>query len=105
MLPNDGRFEIFTIEFADKERKEWNEINFDSAWVSPEYYVSKKDVWYEFSASGKCWQETGVNGTFNVEIALKLYNLLNKESIKKEKYLFRVVKTTIWQESEVLWSN
>ena len=112
MLRTDGKFEIYTLEFALKKPRpdssydnNWHLISFDAAWVPPELYKSKQEVWEEFSASGKCWQETGVHGTYDVETAIKLYCILNQHALEKEKYKFRVVKTTIWQDSEVLWSG
>lgn len=110
MLRNDGKYEIYIIEFRVKKpdsdstySNSWHEINFDSTWVSQELYAAKKEVWHEFSASGKCWQETGVHGTYDVEVAIKLYVLLKQHSIQKDKCLFRVNKKTVWQESEILW--
>lgn len=106
MLCNDGKYEIYIIEFRvkkpDSDSNSWHEINFDSTWVSQELYAAKKEVWHEFSASGKCWQETGVHGTYDVEVAIKLHALLKQHSIQKDKYLFRVNKKTIWQESKIL---
>lgn len=100
MLRTDGKFEIYVLEFrSKKEREVWHSISFDVAWVPSEFY--KKEVWDEFSASGKCWQETGVHGTYDVEVAIKLYVTLIQHSIKD--YIFRVVKKTIRQESEILW--
>lgn len=108
MLRNDGKFEIYVLEFRAKKpdpdssySNEWHRISFDVAWVPNECY--KKEVWNEFSASGKCWQETGVHGTFDVETAIKLYVALKQHAFKKDEYIFRVVKKTIWQDSEVLW--
>lgn len=101
MLRNDGKYEIFVIEFRSTGTCSWHRISFDVAWVPAEQYQVKKDIWHEFSASGKCWQETGVHGTYDAETALVLFNMLKQHSIKKDKYSFRVAKITIQQDSEV----
>jgi len=103
MLRKDGKFEIYIIEFRNRNSSDWHTLSFDAAWVSAELYKSKEAIWHEFSASGQCWQETGVHGTYDVEMAIKLYVLLKQHSTKKDEYLFRVNKKTIWQESEILW--
>lgn len=105
MLRNDGKFEIYVLEFAPKKsnNKSWHQISFDVVWVPAEKF--KGEVWEEFSANGKCWQETGLRGTYDVEIAIKLYVMLTQHGLEKNKYKFRVVKKTICQESEVLWSG
>jgi hypothetical protein len=103
MLRTDGKYEIYTLEFNVKGEDKWHTLSFDAAWVTDELYKSKEKVWAEFSACGQCWQETGVHGTYDVEIAIKLYVLLKQHSLQKEKYMYRVTKKTIRQESEVLW--
>ena len=93
MLRNDGKYEIFVIEAKSKEG-DWFKYNMDFC-AYPE-----GQPYNDFSSSGQCWQETGVHGTYDVEIALKMFLLLQK--IKPE-YRFRINKYTIQQESEPLW--
>lgn len=102
MLRNDGKYEIFIIEFKGSDDS-WRQLNFDARWFPDEIYESKGDLLNDFKASGKCWQETGVNGTYDLENAIKLYCLLRQHSTKK--YSYRVNKKTIWQESDILWSG
>lgn len=104
MLRNDGKYEIFILEakkdsgecwFATdgggfKCRKRWHK---DGSGKEYEPYES-------FSASGKCWQETGVHATYDVEQAIKLYHIMVEDN---PEYIFRVIKKTICQDSEVLW--
>lgn len=101
MLRNDGKYEIFIIEFKGMGEK-WCQLNFDAAWFNPEMHESQRDLLQDFSANGQCWQETGVNGTYDVEKAIKLYCLLRQHSTKKE-YIYRVNKKTITQTSDILW--
>lgn len=103
MLRNDGKYEIYIIEFKAMGER-WGQLNFDSVWFPPEIYESKRDLINEFSSSGKCWQETGVNGTYDVENAIKMYLLLRQHSVKQH-YTFRVNKKTITQESDILWGG
>ena len=106
MLRNDGKYEIFVIEFASKEYHpdKWHPINWDCLWVKAEHMTPAKQKNFEaFSASGQCWQETGVHGTYDIEDALSVYLMLKMHSIKKDEYIFRVMKKSIWQESSVMW--
>ena len=103
MLRTDGKYEIYILEFSVKGENKWHTLSFDAAWVSPELYKTKKEIWKTFSACGQCWQEIGIHGTYDVEIAIKLYVLLTQYGLQKERYMYRVTKKTILQESEVLW--
>jgi hypothetical protein len=108
MLRNDGKYEICTIEAKpvdDKYNSGWFGISFDGSfkwgkrWY-PDYSGKEYEPYESFSASGKCWQETGIHGTYDVEKAIKLYLILIELN---PEYMFRVNKKTILQESEILW--
>ena len=101
MLSNDGKYTIYIIEFKGTGEK-WCKLSFDAAWFTPEIYESKRELFNQFSASGKCWQETGVHGTYEVEDAIKLYCLLRQHGIKQE-YACRVNQKIISQDSNILW--
>lgn len=101
MLFNDGKYEIFIIEA--KKDNDWFQISFDGGfkWGKRWYGHCKEFEPYEsFSASGKCWQETGIHATYDLEKAIKLYLILMENN---PDYMFRVNKKTIWQDSEILW--
>ena len=53
-----------------------------------------------FSASGNCWQETGVHGTYDLQAAKKGIREL---ASKNPDVGFRVVKVTISQHKEPVW--
>ena len=103
MLRNDGKYEIYIMEFSLKNKRDWHAISFDVAWVPTDIRLKKITAWEAFEASGKCWQETGVHGTYDVEDAMRLLVSLKKDAFKKDEYDFRVVKKTIWQESETVY--
>jgi hypothetical protein len=111
MFDNDGKHEIYIIQWKLREpgnstyHRKWQEINFDSTWVPKEFYKSESKVWDEFSACGKCWQETSIYGTYDVEIAIKLFLLLKEHSFHKKDYMFRVSKLSISQFTEVVWGE
>ncbi len=92
MLRNDGKYEVYVIEA--KGEGDWFQYNMDFCALTDD------QPYKDFSASGECWQSTGVHGTFDVRHALKMFNLMTKA---KPEYQFRVTKYTIWQDSEVLW--
>jgi hypothetical protein len=103
MLRNDGRYEIFILEA--KKNEDWFRINFDGSFkFGKRWHEDGSGKEYEpydsFSANGKCWQETGEDATYDVEKAIKLYLILMKNN---PEYMFRVVKKTIWQDSEIMW--
>jgi len=110
MLRNDGKYEIFIIEHQYEKEGKWSRTSFDGGFKMPDRHILKNGVWegkenepYEsFSASGQCWQETGEHGVFDTEMAIKLYLILKKNN---PEHNFRVVKKTVWQDSEVLWSH
>lgn len=104
MLRNDGKYEIYILEFSN-DSKDFHQVSFDGGFVyGKRWYADGSGKEHEphqsFSASGKCWQETGIHGTYDVETAIKLYCILMQNN---PKYMFRVIKKTISQESEILW--
>lgn len=96
MLRNNGDYKIYVIEFQYGKYL-WGRISFDVEWVKPEHY--QEEVWDVFSAGGKCWQETGIHGTFDLGMAIKLYCTLSEH---RKDYKFRVVLLTISQKTKVI---
>lgn len=56
-MRNDGDVTVFQIEHKSEAR--WYGTSFD-------YFGTPHEA---FSASGQCWQETGIHGTYDAEIA------------------------------------
>ncbi len=103
MLSNDGRYEIYVVEFKVKDRNDWRRISYDVAWVPTEIYKKNAKAWDAFGASSECWQQTGVHGTYDVEDALKVYINLKQHALPNKNYDYRVMKVVICQESTCLW--
>lgn len=89
MLKTDGRYEIFTVEFRRGEE----------TWKSAIGGVNiPSDKKYNL---GVCPKLTGIEGTFDDDVARNIMLYLRNQYPECE---FRVLKTTIWQDTECLWS-
>jgi hypothetical protein len=94
MLSNDGNWELYRIVWRSETyfNGKWCGANLDNFWVdSPEYK--------QFTASGDTWQKTGVHGTFDPVVALKVRDQLNQKYGDKD---FHVQKVEISQKRTVL---
>jgi hypothetical protein len=78
MLRNDGKFEIFTVEFLEK-----------GVWLT--------SPWQK----GNCQELTGELGSFDVDDARKHMLDIKKNNPDTK---VRVIKTVIWQDTEIVWS-
>lgn len=106
MLSNDGTYEIYLIQFRTKNgsgiyKDKWSGISFDCEWL--EKGTIRNKAWDDFNASGACWQQTGVHGTYDIDKALSVYGQLITKAEKNIIYDFRVVKVKINQKTEPLW--
>jgi hypothetical protein len=85
MLRKDGCYVIYIIETRSKSYKDgkWFTANLD-------YFGHPED----FSAPNACWQETGIEGTFDVKKGLKGLKWMKKRHPGKE---FRLTAVHITQ--------
>lgn len=101
-LRNDGDYEIFVIEhkYADEsENDEWHGSG-DCGGFFPKGPFNKRE-WLKtrrpfepLYASGRCWQETGVHGTYDLEKAMKALVAVSNNNPGRK---FRVSKVIISQ--------
>jgi hypothetical protein len=100
MLRKDGTFIIYKIQHQWDLGGEW----FYSAYVD---YAETRSRTDKFSASGRCWQETGEHGVYKLSNAITGLKAARKAVAKdfKNKKLtrkipLRIVKVTITQKTE-----
>ena len=102
MLRKDGIFKFFKIQHQWRVGGDWNFSTYG------EYAEtnSRKDT---FTASGKCWQETGEHGVYNIRNAkagLKYTRKKALEDFKKgklsRKLKFRIVRVEITQKTTLV---
>jgi hypothetical protein len=102
MIRNDGKFSIYRIQ---EQLKNGDWIYSDLCHPTLSEYPPSEG----FTASGDCWQQTGIHGVFQINVAkagLKqaycdLVDRLNRGSIK-ESSRFRLVLVEISQKTTVL---
>jgi len=124
MLRKDGNYTIYQVErkLLGEKYKDWGWkvdhgipegsrgaseptecIPFGVSWNKKSELVGKNSkIWNKFSASGECWQETGIFGVFNEDDANTLMMALMKNNSHA---IFRVTKLTIEQKHEVILSQ
>lgn len=83
MIRKDGQFLFYMIQHLQDDEK-WVFSSFD-AFGTPHK---------AFSASGRCWQETGENGTYYLPIAVRARAKMSKEN---REHKFRIVEVVIQQ--------
>lgn len=100
MLRKDGEYTIYCIEEFQSKWSRWVRIE--------ERYLKCHDI----SASGQCWQETGIHGFYDFNSAAKHCNALNQallEGIIKtdvaEVTKFRIVKCEFMQKQTPIEFN
>ena len=109
MLHNDGKYKIYTIVFRSENYRggDWCELSMDGQRVANIPKELRRDSdkdWkalqplYSFTACGKCWQRTGIMGTFKRKRAVKMLSLLRKYNPDME---LAIRKTFITQKSSV----
>lgn len=85
MLKTEGKFKIYRIEHK---------------WMGRDNWVTSIENEKYFNASGICWQQTGVHGTYDIEEAKEVFGKCVAQLDKNRK--FRLVCFTIEQSKEVL---
>lgn len=85
MIRNDGKYEIYRLQHLWNHRTKW---------------VGSIENEEFFKASGECWQQTGIHGTFDFDEAKKAFEEVVSRLEKNRK--FRLVKVTISQSTEVM---
>ena len=76
MIRNDGEYQIYMIKHLSGEK--WVTSNLDVFFVKNEDGKLTKEN-KEYSASGICWQETGIHGTYDKNIALSFKDQLQEK--------------------------
>lgn len=112
MIRTDGKFTFYIIEFQHKGKGEWHFSGDCAQWAKDipqgEYWLPRKKgqqypdlnpCFQGFSASGRCWQETGVHGTYDERRAIEACQIVAKYN---PEHNFRVSKITIQQQGEVI---
>lgn len=76
MLFNDGNYVIYVIVHRHTKDGEWVQSNLDH-FGHGEHTSDKKN--FSMSASGACWQSTGIHDTFDLPHARKVMKRLAKK--------------------------
>lgn len=109
MLRNDGFYTIYILQHRYNQLGKWTQsgsgFNMN---VPTELRFSKKastgwggsrEPFASFTACGKCWQETGVQGTYDVDIAQKLLSIVAEYN---PGHAFRIAQVTISQQTNTI---
>jgi hypothetical protein len=109
MIRKDGVFTIYIIKHLyEKQEKEWSGSGDCGQWLGhkmkdyptidsyKEFRNKYKDLFNHLNAIGDCWQETGVNGTYNREVAIEICNLISSWF---PQHSFKVCKVEIKQKT------
>ena len=91
MLRNDGNYFIYIIKhlYKRKIRGRWANSGDCAQWLAGkamsipflkynEFYKSYKHTFNPLTASGECWQETGVHGTYIRKEAIDVFSLVSE---------------------------
>jgi hypothetical protein len=100
MIRKDGKYFIYIIQHQRDVDKRWVNSSDCNRWI-PGKLTRKKfetifftEPWRTITACGKCWQETGVHGSY---IKNKALRILEKVSKWNPGIKFRVCKLEIEQ--------
>lgn len=85
MLRKDGLFFVYVIQHQWQNKGEW---------------VSSIENEKYFTPSNDCWQETGINGTFDLIQAKKTFKDIISKPDKNRK--FRLILITLNQQKDVI---
>lgn len=91
MVRNDGKYTIYILQHLTRDGKEWNNSGDGSQFVKGNF---RKQPLYDFCACGECWQQTGVHGTYDLEIAHRLLLLAGTQHPTRS---FRICEVQICQ--------
>ena len=104
-----GSYTFYRIEMEGENDYGWFDVSNSGAIISkvpveerffePACSGKHREPFYSFSACGECWQQTGIFGTFDAEIAHSMIFLLSRYNPGR---FFRVVKHTIVDERTVV---
>ena len=104
LLREDGAFVIYQIQWREENPEKWYSIG--DRYFLPEYEHG------ENSASGECWQKTGIHGMFDYGYAATYCNKLNQavSEGKLHELLcsaaeFRLIKVEVSQKTTELAFN
>ncbi len=105
MIRNDGKYKIYIIKHLYKDKPgEWGGSGDCQQFIPKEIGTVKWDkltyndgIFSPFTASGKCWQQTGTHGSFVKRDAIKI---LDKISEWKPEHRFKVCRVSINQVTE-----
>lgn len=92
MVRNDGDFVIYVIKHR-KNNDEWTLSSMDSFDFAGAVWQNHGGWNYprrEFSASGDCWQQTGITGTFKRDAALAALSAVSEANPDYEFGIFEV---------------
>lgn len=96
MLRDDGTYTIYKIQHQQSDEK-WVFTNLDTIGGSPSHEETFSEPWLSFTACGKCWQETGEYGCYDLKTAILVLLKVLECSPKKK---FRLAKVYITQKTE-----
>lgn len=98
MLRHDGDFVIYILQHQFRKTGEWA-----NSGDGEQFCKNKKPFTEEprrsFNACGSCWQQTGVQGSFDKKIAFKMMILCACET---PKHNYRIKQVTISQSSDII---
>ena len=104
MLRTDGKYNIYIIKhlYKDDPKNGWSYSGDCYQWTPKKItfsvkYAEFQDMFRPFSASGKCWQKTGIHGSYNKKDAIKILNVITKW---QPNHRFKVCRLVIEQFTE-----
>jgi hypothetical protein len=106
MISRDGKYKIYCIQHAPKKTGDWvftddkivAEIPIEIRYGGEGNAQRGKliEPIHSYSSSGHCWQETGVHGVYDEELAIQLLMLLARHV---PEHAYRVVQIEIEQKT------
>lgn len=100
---NDGKYKIYIIKhlYKDKAERGWDDsgscLQFLPKGCSLTNFKKYKMALVPFSASGRCWQKTGIHGSFVKRDAIKI---IDKISEWRPGHRFKVCRLLLNQVTE-----
>ena len=104
-LRKDGKYKIYIIKhlWKDDPTKDWSNSGSCTQWIPKEIVRTHHDelvyrgIFRSFTANGRCWQITGVHGSFIEEDAINILNVISKWN---SDHRFKVCRLLIDQVTE-----
>lgn len=100
MIRNDGKYTIFILQFKHLRKPTEDEGEWNYAGDGEQFCKGDGDFREEprcsFNALGDCWQQTGVNGTYDYDIAHQMLLMASKNSPGRK---FRIARMEISQQT------